>query len=1324
MALNTMSRKARIITAAAVLLLAGLAVFALFGGRAKEEPMAKGNLLANGDFSAVTDGQPDGWMQGMWVTSPGASYLEAVTFEDGTRAVLVENAGANDARFEQTVSVRENATYRLTAKVRAEGVQEGMTGANLSFLGVFGTSRSLYDTDGAFEELSVYARTGEGQKEATVCLRLGGYGAENTGKAWFADASLEQVETVPVGEEIISLATPEPQKDEPAGGETDSRARVIPSLFGASAAYLAFAVFVCIKLLPGRERSPGGRKTLLPLAAGLSIAVIARLILASKVRGYGVDMGCFAAWGGKMMSGGPVNFYEPGYFCDYPPAYMLVLGAIAGLANLFGVALGSTGHEFLLKLVPIACDAAIAVLLYAAAKRETNEKTALGLSLLMAFNPAFVIAGSCWGQIDAVLTVMIMVFLLFARAGKWHLAIPVFAFAVLSKPQAGLLAPLGIAALCKELLDRENRAKAAKSIAAGVGLGVFVTAAIVLPFSPKQDSALWLVDKYLETLGSYDYATLSTGNLMFLLGGNWTPNTAKTILGLTFGQLGMGLMALSFAAGIVLYLRAKGRARLMLCSAVTLQLLFCLGTKMHERYILPAIALLLLSYVEMRDVRLLLSSILTTAASALNVGAVLAFEHLIAPNLWLGRLIGVMQLLAAAITLWAAASDALGRAPMQLPQTLGERLFGAGEAQEDGGDFVTPAQARMRRELLEGTDYRLHLRLRDGVIMLILTAVYAAVAFYHLGATEAPQTGYASSAKDESVVIDLGERYEDFAIYYYGGISDTQFSFAVSDDGVEYSQDTGAYFDRGECFKWQAMRRPIVGADGVITGASGSMLRFDGRYIRVTFKGAGSALWEVAAVDEGGCVIPAIGAQGFGALAGRESDPASLVDEQDTVPDRPGYLNSMYFDEIYHARTGYEHANSLHTYETTHPPLGKVFMSLSIDLFGMTPFAWRFAGALTGVLMIPAIYLLAMQLMHSTKWAALCALLMSADCMHFTQTRIATIDSFPVLFMMLMFLFMARYMQMSFYHQRLRDTFVPLALSGLFMGMAIASKWIGCYGAVGLAVLFFFRFFTLWRQSVYAKAHQGEDHAFVRAANSFAANGAKTIAACFVFFVFVPIIIYCLSYIPYLSAYGEVKWNLRTLERIWDAQVLMFDYHANLVAEHYFASPWYEWPLIIKPMWFYNADYAGAGMASSILTFGNPAVWWTGLIGIVLALGMSLWRNALPMLGVIPGRDDALDRALPVIAVGFLSAYLPWVLVSRLTFIYHYFASVPFIIIATAQMLRFLERRHRKAAYAIGIVLGVAAAALFVAFYPLASGAEVPRAWCDAVAWFDNWMWY
>ena len=1304
----------KIVAAALMLILVIVSATVLFGRDSGEE-IQRGNLLENADFSAVTGDMPDGWNTGMWVTSAGASYLEAVTMEDGTSAVLVENVAYNDARFEQTVSVRENATYKLTARVMAEDCDPSRLGANVSFLGVYGTSADVHDTDGQWETVTLYAQTGRGQKDATVCVRLGGYGSEATGKAWFTDVSLEQVETVPVGEAVLDLSTPEPEKEQTQGVKGGKDA-VIPGLIAAALAYAAAA----FALANGVLRGTGGiRKGYAKLGVLLGAALGLRLALAFSVKGYGVDMGCFAAWAGKMAHGGPANFYEAGYFCDYPPAYLLVLGVLGVISNLTGVTLGSMGGEVLLKTVPIACDLLLAAAAFAATDRVAGRKPALVMAALLAFNPAFVIAGACWGQIDSVLAVLLLILLLFARAGKWHAAIPVFALAVLAKPQAGLLAPLGVAALMRDVIRRRE---ARKPAAIGLLLGVAVTVAVVLPFSPNQDSPLWIVGKYMDTLSSYAYATLSTGNLMFLLGGNWVPNETALFGGVTYGLLGTVLMALSFAAGIAVYLFGRDRKRLFLASSVTMQLVFVLGSKMHERYILPALMLLVMAYVETGDIRLLASSVLASAAAAVNIGAVLAFEHLVAPNLWLGYLIGAVQMIAAGLTVWAAVGLSMGRTPMRLAPRAPKAAQDDG--QEEGAQQMTAAQRRMRAELLQAKDYRLHMSRADWIILLALTAVYAVVGFWGLGDTKAPQGGYTSTAKDEYVVIDLGDRHKDFHIYYYGGISDTQFSFAVSDDGIAYTEDIGAYFDRGECFKWQAARMPVYDEDGSVMSVSGGMLDFSGRYLRVTFDGAASALWEVAAVTEHGEAIVPAGAQAYGGVEGRMSDAASLIDEQDTVPVVPSYMNSMYFDEIYHGRTGYEHANGLSTYETTHPPLGKVFMSWCIDLMGMTPFAWRFAGALCGVLMIPAIYLLAKVLLGGTFWPALCALLMAADCMHFTQTRIATIDSFPVLFMMLMFLFMARWMKMSFYHQRLRDTFVPLALSGVFMGLAIASKWIGCYGAVGLAVLFFARFYQLFAQYRYAALHREEDAAFARAAELFADRGVKTILACFVFFVFIPLAIYVASYIPYLAVYGGFDFSLKTFERIWDAQVLMFDYHANLVAEHYFASPWYEWPLIVKPMWYYQADFKGAGMASSILAFGNPAVWWTGLAGIVFVLLYSLFRNALPALGVIPGREDEQDRAMPVICVGFLSAYLPWVLVSRLTFIYHYFASVPWIIIATALLLKYLARRNKKAAYALAAVLAAAAVALFAAFYPLASGVEVPRAWCDAVAWFDGWMWY
>ena len=1293
---------------AAVLVIALVAACAVLLGGGDVQPIAEGNLLDNGDFAAVTNGMPDGWTTGMWVTSPGASYLEAADM-GGESAVLIENVAPNDARFEQTVPVRENSTYRLSARVMAEGCDAEKMGANVSFLGIYGASEDVHDTNGEWQTLTLYAHTGKGQKEATVCVRLGGYGSEAAGKAYFTDVVLEQVEAAPVGAFVLDLTTPAPQKEEKAEDEGQN-GLVIPGMIAVFAAYLALAV-VLMRMLGVRGNVPRWA-----LPAMLAAAFVIRLALAFAIEGYGVDMGCFSAWAAKMASGGPANFYEAGYFCDYPPAYMLVLGAIGTLANLLGVPYTGMGIQVMLKLVPIACDIALAALVYALEARASQRRAGLILASLAAFNPAFIVTGAAWGQIDAVLAVLLAVLLLQAKAGRWHIAIPVFALAVLAKPQAGLLAPLGVAALVKEIVNKETRKESGRRIGIGLLAGVVVTALIVVPFSIKQENPLWLVDKYVETLSSYDYATLSTGNLMFLMGGNWVKNGEAVLGPITYGQLGMALMVLSFAAGIALYMTGKGRSRLMLSAAMTMQLVFVLGSKMHERYILPALILLLLAFLETVDVRLLGAFVLSSAASAVNIAVVLAFEYLIAPNLWLGYALSVVQIIAAGLTVWAAADAALGREPMRLRMPERKKAGGAGEGGRNG-------ENRDGEELRAPLDYRMHMGKRDWALMLGITAVYAVVAFWNLGATKAPQTGYSSTAAGENVVFDLGENRENFHIYYYGGISNTTFTFATSEDGVTYTDEKLAYFEDGTCFKWEALRETTRGENGELQ-ARGGMLNLSGRYLRVTFENAGASLWEVAAVDENGAAYPITVVSAQGGREGRQDDPAKLTDEQDTVPAVPSYYNSMYFDEIYHARTGYEHAHALSTYEWTHPPLGKVLMSWCISLMGMTPFAWRFAGTLVGVLMLPAMYMLAMQLFKRTKFAAFATLLLALDCMHFTQTRIATIDSFPVLFMMVMFLFMARWMQMNFLVQRLRDTLVPLALSGFFMALAIASKWIGCYGAVGLALLFFARFIVLCRQAAYAKRHAGENAAYEHAAAVFPKHAALTIAWCVVFFVIVPVVVYLLSYIPYLSAYGPVKADMTSLRRIIDLQISMWDYHTDLNATHSFSSMWYEWPVIGKPMWYYSADYKGAGMASSILAFGNPAVWWTGLAAIIFVLVYSLYRNAMPSLGLCARRRDEMDRAMPVIAVGFLSAYLPWVLVARLTFIYHYFASVPFIILATAQAARYMHRRWPKVTNVLMVILVVIALVLFIGFYPLASGLEVPRAWCDAMNWFKGWMWY
>ena len=121
----------------------------------------------------------------------------------------------------------------------------------------------------------------------------------------------------------------------------------------------------------------------------------------------------------------------------------------------------------------------------------------------------------------------------------------------------------------------------------------------------------------------------------------------------------------------------------------------------------------------------------------------------------------------------------------------------------------------------------------------------------------------------------------------------------------------------------------------------------------------------------------------------------------------------------------------------------------------MTPFGWRFSGALFGALMLPVMYLLVKLLTKKTPLSAMAMGLLALDSMHFTQTRIATIDTYPVFFIMLMYLFMFMYFRMNMHTDKLYKTFIPLGLSGLMFAFACASKWTGIYAGAGLAVIFF-----------------------------------------------------------------------------------------------------------------------------------------------------------------------------------------------------------------------------------------------------------------------------
>ena len=553
---------------------------------------------------------------------------------------------------------------------------------------------------------------------------------------------------------------------------------------------------------------------------------------------------------------------------------------------------------------------------------------------------------------------------------------------------------------------------------------------------------------------------------------------------------------------------------------------------------------------------------------------------------------------------------------------------------------------------------------RGGIGIAVLTAVYAVAAFTGLGSARDPQH-FCTLEAGESATLALDGVHSIDTVWYYTGLYTGEYTLAYSDDGITYTPAGTMPQGYADLFKW-LQPQP---ADTAPASAA---------YVRVT-AGAHLELGELALYDPQGKRIAVREITG-------PATAAALCDEADTVPASSTYFNSSYFDEIYHARTAYEHLRGVYPYEVSHPPLGKEILSLGIAIFGMTPFGWRCMGALFGVAMLPLMWDLLRRMFRDDRVALCGTALLACDFMHLTQTRIATIDSFATLFILLMYLFLYRY----FTEGRLRH----LAACGVAFGVGAATKWTCLYAGAGLGVLWALHWVF---QGV--QAHRdGDGRRYVR-------RLVSNIGFCLVFFVLVPGMIYYASYYPYGAARGlhgaGMYFTREYAAIVLENQRFMFTYHAGLVATHPYSSRWWQWLLDLRPILYYLSY--GNGTVSTIGAFVNPLLCWGGLL-------------ALPVLAYRAVRHD---RTALFILVGYLAQVLPWVFISRLTFEYHYFAATLFLVLALGYVF---DRLRQRGSFGIVYVFTAASGALFALFYPVLTGVTVSRSYAwNVLKWLPDW---
>lgn len=233
------------------------------------------------------------------------------------------------------------------------------------------------------------------------------------------------------------------------------------------------------------------------------------------------------------------------------------------------------------------------------------------------------------------------------------------------------------------------------------------------------------------------------------------------------------------------------------------------------------------------------------------------------------------------------------------------------------------------------------------------------------------------------------------------------------------------------------------------------------------------------------------------------------------------------------------------------------------------------------------------------------------------------------------------------------------------------------------------------------------------AEKAVAAYGRQTaviLLCCVGFFIVIPSAIYFASYIPFRFIEGHPY----TFRELLDYQKNMFSYHNKLQQSHPYASMWYTWPIMYKPMWYYYQDL-GAGQISTISCFGNPAVWWVGLVAFFATLFTALKKR---------------DGKAWFLVLALLSQIVPWMPIPRVLFIYHYFASTPFLMIMTAYTLQNIyadiktDAARRRFYVGAGAYLGVVLL-LFILFYPVISGMPVAKDYvAHVLRWFESWVFY
>lgn len=469
-------------------------------------------------------------------------------------------------------------------------------------------------------------------------------------------------------------------------------------------------------------------------------------------------------------------------------------------------------------------------------------------------------------------------------------------------------------------------------------------------------------------------------------------------------------------------------------------------------------------------------------------------------------------------------------------------------------------------------------------------------------------------------------------------------------------------------------------------------------------------------------------------------------------------FNTLVFDEVYYVKYAQNYLTNTPLFDA-HPPLGKYMIAISIWLgnhfpFGqypvnnlagveLSPFTYRWVNALVGSLLPLVVGGIAYQLSHRRSYAIITALFTTCDGLFLVESRYALINIYLVFFGLL-----GQWFFLIGLGQR-KGRWFWLGISGICLGASVSVKWNGLGFLLGVYLIWGGAWLIRLFQNYLGKQDpekSGKKRKFTHAnfqlytKESQLENLTKINLLEIIFYLgVIPAIVYYLIWIPHLQINNNIGfWELHQ-------QILGFHQRMKNTADvHPYCSNWYTWPLMIRPIAYFYETITNnnpakpslppipAGMEKAIYdvhAMGNPALWWLSTFAILI-LVIELIKRVLFWLKALRKRDKNIVYfpqpkelwCIFYLVVNYAANLLPWIKVSRCTFIYLYMSAVIFSFMGLAWLVERWLHSNRTQLKKMGFTTIFVILAAFIFWLPVYLGLPLSPESLHIRMWFRSWI--